>query len=618
MQRRSIPATISLLLFSHLVFAVELAPVVVTATRTAETVDETLASVTVVTREDIERRQAQSVPDILRSVPGVGIVNSGGPGKTTSVFLRGTNSGHVLVLIDGIKVGSATMGRTAFQHIPIAQIERIEVARGPRSSLYGSEAVGGVIQIFTRKGGGELRPFLRLGYGSRETYSASAGVSGGGERGWFNLSVSGNDTEGFDTKDDAEFDKDGYRELSGSLRAGYRFDNDLEVDLHLLHAVGDAEFDGSTNQSESLQQVVGGTLRYAPRNDWQLTLTGGQSRDESDNFKDGAFESRYDTRRNIASLQSDLVIGQDLVTLGFDYQDDAIDTSQRYAVTSRDNKGLFAEYQGTFSAHDVQLSLRRDDNAQFGKQATGGAAWGYLLGEDLRLTASYGAAFKAPTLNDLYYPYDARLYGGETTISEGNPELSPEESRTTELGARYTPNPATRMSLSAYETRIRNLIDWVSASTGANETTWSPANTDRARIRGLEAILATRVKDWDLGATLTLLDPKNRSSDANNGNLLPRRPRRSLRFQVDRRFGKYAVGGTLFAESMRYDRVQNTLPLAGYATLDLRAEYAFAKDWRIQARIENLLDKDYRTSASYGKPYNQPGRGLFLTVRYEP
>ncbi|MBT8419526.1 MAG: TonB-dependent receptor plug domain-containing protein, partial [Gammaproteobacteria bacterium] len=170
---------------SHGVLGDEFAnPVIVTATRTAQTADETLASVTVITRQDIERQQAQSVQDALRGVPGIGIGNNGGLGKNTSMYLRGTNSSHVLVLIDGVKVGSATLGTTAFQHIPIEQIERIEVVRGPRSSLYGSEAIGGVIQIFTRKGGGKLKPFFSAGYGNHQTYRASGGVSGGGERGW--------------------------------------------------------------------------------------------------------------------------------------------------------------------------------------------------------------------------------------------------------------------------------------------------------------------------------------------------------------------------------------------------------------------------------------------------
>nr|VFJ95008.1 MAG: TonB dependent receptor [Candidatus Kentron sp. H]VFK01490.1 MAG: TonB dependent receptor [Candidatus Kentron sp. H] len=302
----------------------------------------------------------------------------------------------------------------------------------------------------------------------------------------------------------------------------------------------------------------------------------------------------------------------------FDYQDDKVDSTSAYAVTARDNKGLFAQYQGTLFSHDAQLSLRRDDNAQFGNQMTGGAAWGYAFSEGLRLTASYGTAFKAPTLNELYWPYSTYAWNGVNYIEQGNPDLSPEKSKTAELGLRYAPDAGTRVSVSAYETRIRNLIDWASSETGANEITWAPTNTDHARIRGFEAALATRIRGWNLDANLTLLDPRNRSSGENEGNVLPKRARQSWRLDAERRFGNYTIGGTVFAEGARYDDDANTHRLSGYVTFDLRAEYAFAKDWRVQARLENLFDKDYGTAAAYGKPYNQPGRGLFVTVRYRP
>ncbi|MFP5506995.1 MAG: TonB-dependent vitamin B12 receptor [Gammaproteobacteria bacterium] len=604
MKKRCLPTAALLLLGSPSVFAAEIDPVIVTATRTARTADETLASVTVITRKDIERQQAQSVQDLLRGIPGVDIANNGGPGKATSVFLRGTESDHVLVLIDGVKVGSATLGTTAFQDIPVEQIERIEIVRGPRSSLYGSEAIGGVIQIFTRKGGGTLKPYVSLGGGSYETYNASAGVSGGGERGWFSLSASGIDTEGFNACNGSlsagcfttEPDKDGYSNLSGSLRAGYRFDNGAEVDIHALHTDGDTEFDGSfVNESESIQQVLGGTLRFSPLDIWQITLAAGQSRDESDNFKDGTFQSRFDTERDTLSFQNDLSIALDhLLTVGTDFQDDRVDSTTAYAISSRDNTGLFTQYQGRFGAHDVQLSLRRDDNEQFGNRNTGGAAWGYALNEGLRLTASYGTAFKAPTFNELYFP------------GFGNPNLRPEESDSIELGL-GSKAAWGHWTINAYETRIDDLIAF-------DASTFAPANIDQARIRGLEAVLGTRLGNWDLNTNLTLLDPENRSGDTNDGNVLPRRARQSFRVDADRRFGQYTFGATLLAAGKRYDDLANTRRLGGYGTVDLRAEYALTRDWRLQARIVNLLDKDYETAAFY----NQPGRSLFVTLRYQP
>ena len=580
--------------------------IVVTATRTAQTVDDTLAAVTVITRQDIERQQAQSIQDLLRGVPGIGITNNGGAGKATSVFLRGTESDHVLVLIDGVKVGSATLGTTAFQDIPVALIERIEIVRGPRSSLYGSEAIGGVIQIFTRKGGGAFTPFLSLGGGRYNSYQGSAGVTGGGERGWFSLSASGIDTEGFDAcRGEAagvggcftdEPDKDGYRNVSGALRAGYRFENGAELDARLLHTSADTEFDGGfVNESESVQQVLGGTLNLPLADIWHLTLAAGRSRDESDNFKDGVFRSRFETRRDTFSIQNDIAIAaSQLLTLGADYQDDRVDGTTAYAVSSRDNTGLFAQYQGAFGAQDVQLSLRRDDNEQFDIHGTGGAAWGYALGKGLRLTAAYGTAFQAPTFNELYFP------------GFGNPNLRPEESRSLEFGLNGRPGWG-RWSLNAFETRVGDLIAF-------DASLFAPNNIDQARIRGLEAVLGTRLDGWELNANLTLLDPENRSGGANDGNVLPRRARQSLRLDADRRFGSYGFGATLLAVGKRYDDLANTRELGGYATVDLRAEYALARDWRLQARVENLFDKDYETAAFF----NQPGRSLFVTLRYQP
>jgi vitamin B12 transporter len=383
MKKHCLLAAVILLSAKH-TFAVVLSPVVVTASRVAETADETLANISVITRDDIERQQAKSVQDILQGLAGVTFSNNGGPGKSTSVFLRGTESDHLLVLINGVKVGSATLGTTAFEHIPIEQIERIEVVRGPLSSLYGSEAIGGVIQIFTRQGGGELQPYLSIGGGSYNTYHTSVGLSGGGERGWFNLSASGNDTEGYNScsgkpsPDGAgcftfEPDNDGYRNIAGSLRAGYQFEGGLEVDAHALRSIGKSEFEGSfVNESESTQQTFGGSARFSPFETWMVTLAAGSSHDDSDNLNNGSFQTRFESQRDSVSLQNDFYFKNDhLFTLGVDYLNDQIDGNTTYDITSRDNKGIFAQYLGEVAAQYIQLSLRRDNNQQFGENNAG-------------------------------------------------------------------------------------------------------------------------------------------------------------------------------------------------------------------------------------------------------
>ena len=583
----------------------ELEPLVVTATRTAETADESLASVTVITRQDIERQQARSVQDLLRGVPGISIANNGGSGKNTSVFLRGTESDHVLVLIDGIKMGSVTTGTTAFQHIPIDQVERIEIVRGPRSSLYGSEAIGGVIQIFTRRGGGALKPSFSMGAGNYSTFDASFGISGGGERSWFNLTVSSFDTDGFDACEGNlsgggcstdEPDEDGYRNLSGSLHGGYRLENGLEIDAHLLHSDSHTEYDGtSTNKSDGTQQTVGMTFRYSPAENWKLALAAGRSQDKSKHFKDRLFKNRFDTERDSLSLQNDIVVEEDhLLTVGVDYQDDRADSTAPYSVTSRDSKGLYLQYQGGIGDHEIQLGLREDDNEQFDRRTTGGLAWGYPLNEKLRITASWGTAFKAPTFNELYWP------------GYGNPDLRPEESRSFELGVREKLAWGS-WSASIYETSIDELIAYDAAVS-------APGNVDEARIQGLEATAAAKIRSWSITTGLSLLKPENRSKGENRGNILPRRAEQSLRLDADRTFGRYSVGGTLLVEGRRYDDLANTRKLDSYTVFDLRAGYRIDDTWLLQARIENLFDEEYQTAAFY----NQPGRSLYLTLRYQP
>lgn len=583
-------------------------PVIVSASRVAETVDETLAPVSVVTRDDMERLQARSVQDVLRGLPGVSMVNNGGQGRATSLFLRGSESDHVLVLIDGVKVGSATLGSFGFQDIPVEQIERIEVVRGPRAALYGSEAIGGVVQIFTRKGAGEVKPFARVTAGSRHTYESAAGLSGGNGRAWFNASGTISTTRGIDACSGSptlfagcfvdEPDRDGYRNRSLSLRGGYRLGDAAEVELHALTSTGFVEADGSIfagNERDQRKRVLGGKLSYAPLDAWLITVRGGRSRDESDSFKDSVFVSEFITRRDTFSVQNDIEIGSaHLLTVGGDWQRDGVDSSTPYPVRGRWNKAAFAQVRGTWGAHDVQLAGRHDRNQQFGVANTGNVAWGWALRDGVRLVASYGTAFKAPSFNELYFPF------------QGNPALEPERSRTGELSLRGTTG-ATRWSIGVFRSKVRNLISFPAP-------TFVATNVDKATIKGIEASLATRIMDFDIAANATLLQPIDRSRGANNGNVLPRRARRVVNLDVDRHLGAFSAGASVHVEGSRYDDAANTRELGGFTVVDLRAEYRFASAWSIQGRIENALDKRYET-ASY---FNQPGRGAFVTLRYQP
>lgn len=597
--------------------ATELDEVVVTGTRTDVAVRDSLAPVQVITREDIERVQSRSLVDLLKGRAGIGFTNQGGLGKLSTLNIRGTESDHVLVLVDGIRIGSATAGLASFQDLPVDQIERIEIVRGPRSSLYGSEAIGGVIQVFTRRDSQGLSRQLRIGGGSHNLREASGGFAYGGERGWIGANAAYQETDGINACRGSgtlfqgcftdEPDDDGYRNVSLNVRAGYKLTDTLTLEGHALNADAFNEFDGSIyggNEADNVQQVLGSKLTWKPSANATLSAQVGRASDKSDNYFADAiagtrtFVSTFDTRRDTASLQGDFAFNeQHLLTAGADWQRDEVTSTvtfvdgQMAPIERRDNTGVFVEYQGRFGAHQVQASVRNDDNDQFGSHVTGSVGWGLGFGSGFKLTVNAGTGFKAPTFNDLYYPWS------------GNPLLEPEHSKTLDIGlAQY--GDAWNWTFNVYETRIDDLI--------ALDSNWLPANTEEARIRGAELTGAVTLGGFDIAAQVSHTDPRNHTAGATYDNLLARRARNTARVDVDRAFGDFRVGVTANGASHRYDNAANTVRLSGYGTLDLRLEYAITEEWSVQARASNVFDREYETIAWY----NQPGREYGLSLRY--
>ena len=593
----------SVLLLPTINHADELETLVVTANRVPQTSGDTLASVLVISRKQIEQSQALSIVDLLQSRAGISFANNGGLGKNSSLFLRGTESDHVAVLIDGVKVGSATTGQAAFAQIPLSQVERIEVVRGPRSSLFGSEAIGGVIQLFTRKGKGAIKPNVSVGFGSDNTAKTTLGVSGGSDNAWFNAQVSRIATEGFNSCRGSnsagcftdEPDDDGYRNVSGQIRTGYRFDNETEVDLHWLRAEGNVDFDGLfQNQAETMMQVLGAGIKFAPHDIWDVSVKAGRSWDEADNFKDGSFSSQFNTQRDTLSLQNDIEVrDNDLLTLGLDYQNDEVVSSTAYPVSSRHNIGGFAQYLTGFGQHELQLSLRTDDNQQFGQHSTGNIAWGYQLSQPYRITAAYGTGFKAPTFNELYFP------------DYGNPNLTPEKSSSVEFGLQKNSRWG-QWGINIFQTQIKDLIAY-------DSRLFAPNNIKRARIRGLELTSAFSINQWTMRGDVTFLNPLN-LDDEKGDTILPRRAKQSLGLHLDRKIQQFNVGMSVIAMGKRYDNISNSRTLTSFARFDLRASYQFNTAWQLLVKINNVLDKQYETAAFY----NQADRGYFLTLNYQP
>ncbi len=578
--------------------AEETAPVIVTATRTAQTADETLASVTVIDRETIERQQPQEFFDLLRGQAGVGINQSGPFGKTSNIHLRGTASEHTLLLVDGVRMGSATTGTPSWQFLSPREIERVEIVRGPRTSLYGSDAIGGVVQIFTRRPEGQPAWHAFAGGGSFGTHEYGAGLSGRSGPTGYALSANHFHSDGIDVKDNG--DRDGYYNSALSARIGHKLSNGLELFAHTLRSQGATQFDAyGVNTTEFVQQASGAGIRGGLTPDWWSALTVSQARDENDNLADGVLTSRFDTVRDMVAWQNDIALDRHLLTLGVDYQNDRVDSTTEFAESSRDNRGAYAQLQLDLGRHALAGSLRHDDNEAFGEKTTGQLAWGYALNRHWRTRASYGTAFRAPDFNDLYYPFeDFGAWGNY----QGNPALRPETSESYELGLRYQAG-ARYFDLAYFDSRVEDLIEI------AGFPAMRPTNVENAEIRGVELESGFNIGPWRTQAAFTHLDHE----DAATGKELRRRPRATARLDVDRGFDALSVGFTISAEGRRFDDADNQQRIPGYALLDLRAGYRLDRAWTLQATVKNALDKEYQTAAGF----NQPGSAAFVSVRYQ-
>lgn len=597
----------------------QLDSVVVTATRTPEQISDVLASVTVLDRSVIEARQASSVQELLRGEAGIDIVNNGGLGKVSSIFVRGTESDHVLVLVDGVPLSSATIGSTAFQFLPVSEIDHIEFVRGPRSSLYGSDALGGVIQIFTRRGAGAFRPDLSVATGSHDLRDIAGGASGSTDLVSYSVSGSYQSSNGYDSCLGAPYLSptspgggcftsvpydDKFHNASVSGRVAYRPAANAEIEAFALRASGATDFHSDyQNREYFVQQAAGLSGNWAPVGDLRLSARVGQSRDQELDVAVGQAvnpqfpvgPSTFDTVRLTGTLQADWkATAHDTLTLGGDYVRDKVDSDTAYAVDARRDTAVFGQYEGEFGPQHVVLSARHDDNEQFGGKTTGGAAWGYRWSNDVRLSGSYASAFKAPTFNELYYPF------------YGTPTLRPENARSVEIGVDQRTSWGT-WSLHGYETHIDDLIE-------TDPNTFTAENIDKSRIRGVEGQLERKWQGWTAGATATWLDPRNRSGDANSGHLLPRRAQQSGRLELARHWVPVELMGRLNLQGKRFDDLANTQRLGGYATLDVLATWHVTPAVSLQAKLANITDHRYQT-AFY---YPQDGRNYLLTMSFTP
>ena len=594
-------------LLTSLSFSVQAEPesldqMVVTATRTDSAVSSPLSSVSVITREEIERYDYRTIAEALSSLPGVTIANLGGLGKQTSLFLRGTESNHTQILLNGVKLATNEFGAPQLEHLPIHSIERIELVRGPQSSLYGSSSIGGTIQIFTRDKQKGFKPRLSVATGSHNTKEANVGFSAGNDLGWVTFDAGHLDSDGFDSCDGRsatlgiacfadEPDNDGYRNKNYSLRAGTTLGSRVNLEAFKLYNSGRSHYDGFYNETVFEQYTTGFTAKADITNSWKLSSSVSKSIFNSDNF--GAFaNNRFENTKNTISVQSDLTIFDNhIFTLGYDYEEDEVEALNGYDDAERENDAYFTQLQGQLGKHDYQVSLRADDNEQYGHDTSVNAAWGYQLTPATRAYVSYGEAFTAPSFVDVFSPFGS------------NPGLQPEESESFEIGLM---GQMTHFdwSVAVFRTKIDNLITL--------DDFFIPQNISEAEINGIEFTASTMLLGVNLNGQLSLLDTENHADDANRGNVLPRRAEQTFTLNAFKSFGKYTLASKLYVSGKRYDNAANNRRTEGFTTVDLVGSYQLAPSTSVRLKVANLFDEQYETVAGY----NTDSTNVMLSLHY--
>jgi vitamin B12 transporter len=586
-------------------------PIVVTASRTAETADESLASVTVITREEIANSSAREVADLLKMQAGIDISKNGGAGALTNVFTRGTNSNHTLFLIDGVRASSSTTGTFSLERLTLDDIDHIEIVRGPRSTQWGSEAIGGIVHIFTRKNESQ---YARIGAGSFGTRQASAGIVVGNQH-VFRLNGSYEQADGFSaTNPNAGFfynpQDNGHRKNNLNMSLNSRFSDSIELNLSGWSSNSQTEFDqglfSPKGVTDTLNQNLSASFRQQVNSTWSHNLTAGYNYEFLETTSD--FPSEITSKRKQLDWQHDFSLGNNyLVLIGLSrYIDEAknIDTGTTSTVfdESISNSALFTNLSYSGEQHDVLLSIRGDEHSAFGSEITGLASWGIKFSSTLRATATISNAFRAPTINELYHPgFDFGL--PPPLFYAGNPDLKPETSDGGELGLRWKINPQQDLKVTYFSNWIKNLISFE----GVN---FQAINIARARTKGFEIQHSFQEGKWSLATNITL----QRAYDEETRTDLIRRPREKLSMTLGHAHSKTANSSVeLLYSSQRLDGFNSDIILPSYTLLNLATRFKIDKHLWADARVDNLTDEEYELASGF----NTPARSFYIGLSYK-
>ncbi|HEV7815446.1 MAG TPA: TonB-dependent receptor [Janthinobacterium sp.] len=585
--------------------------VVVTATRTPQPASEVLSDTLVIGPEEIANSGAESVSDLLQRQRGIEVARSGGPGTTTSVFIRGANANQNVVLVDGVRIGSSTTGSANWSAIPLSAIDHIEIVYGPLSTLYGADAIGGVIQIFTKKGDGAPRLSAEAGAGSEKTREYDANIAGstGGQHNFsYSLSAGKNKSDGFSATKPGNYsynpDNDGYDLNSAAGQFSLQLDKGHEVGLIFLQSRLDAQYDNgpSSYDARTLQKLDNVALyskdRFLPNWSSLLQLSQAQDKSGSDGGPDAFDQSQINTKQTDLTWQNDIVLGRDLLQILFEHRKEEVLASSTPELNGeRDTNSVAASYSLKRGAQQASFSLRNDNSTQYGSKTTGSIAYGYHFSNALRATASYGTSFRAPTFNDLYYP------------GYGVASNQPEQGRNIETGLYYD-DGVTQLGAVYYHNRVSDLL--VSTPVCPIEPETHPYgcayNVDKALLEGLTLSARRQFGAFGLSGSIDLQDPRDESTDL----LLARRARQHADFSADYAVGAFKGGVEWQLSGKRYDDPANQTRLGGYGLINLFGTYKLTPDWSLLVRWNNATNKQYEQARYYGTPGSQ----AFVGLRY--
>jgi len=599
--------------------------VFVTATRTLIPKKNVIADINLISEEEIKLAGYSSLPELLQRQPGIEISNNGGQGKVSTLFLRGASSTHSVILLDGIRIDSATAGLTAIENIPLSQIEKIEIVRGPASSLYGQDAIGGVIQIFTKKGLNGFKPYISFGYGKYNTSIAQGGIRGGDDTTSYAINLSSQNSTGFSafepntnpaaTANIFNLDKDGYRNKSVSASLSHKINEKLDINFQYFLSQGKNKYDNRyANWDPSIdwkntqdQESLSGTVNSQLTNYWKSSLRVGLGIDdyvEKQRYISGAtreVDNVYKTIQNQITWQNDLILPLGSLVLLYDKLDQKINvTDTSYSKKDRQNDAYMIGYNLNQANHNFQANVRKDFNSVYRDATTGNIGYSYAIDSNWSIASSFGTAFRSPTFN--------YLYAG----SNANPDLQPEKSKNIEAQLKYQ-SDAEFFSFVTFKNKITDFI----ISNGT--TGYRPYNINTAEIYGATVSSSHFINHFQVKSSFTVQSPMNESADK----YLPRRSNFFGTVGLNYFIQNWNLGFEATGSGNRYNDAENLFNIPGYIKTNLFADYQITKNLAMNARVDNVLGKNY-TYAYEGNPttdgfrYQTPSQSFFISLRYEP